>query len=256
MQSFETIEYTVTAGIATLTFNRPDQLNAMNRRMMDEIIAALQAIIQDKHIDVAVITGKGRAFMAGADIKEYAAQTNDQFVRFQRQGRQLYSLIETAEIPFIAAVNGYALGGGFEIALACDFIVAAVSASMGLPEIHLGLIPGGGGAQRLLQKVGVNRTKEMLLLGGSYPAAQLHHWGIVYDTPAGEDLPATVLALAQKLQRRPRISTKAIKAMLTPAAIGLPFETRLDQEGEAVIELFNHPVAQDLIKKFTEKNSK
>lgn len=145
MKSFKNILVSENASVATLTFNRPHLLNAMNREMMDEIIDALKLITENENIRVAVITGEGRAFMAGADIKEYAVQTGEEFKAFQNKGKELYQLIEEANIPFIAAVNGVALGGGFEIALACDFIIASDGAKMGLPEVHLGLIPGGGG---------------------------------------------------------------------------------------------------------------
>ena len=113
MQKYNHIELTLNGEIALLTFNRPDQLNAMNRQMMDEIIDALEIITADKQIRVGIIAGKGRAFMAGADIKEYALQTPEQFNSFEQKGRQLYRLIEEADMPFIAAVNGYAWGGGF-----------------------------------------------------------------------------------------------------------------------------------------------
>jgi enoyl-CoA hydratase/3-hydroxypropionyl-coenzyme A dehydratase len=253
MKKYETIDCMVEEGVATLTFNRPDQLNAMSRHMMDEIIDALHAMRQNDAIAVAVITGRGRAFMAGADIKEYARQTPEAFRSFQEKGRQLYALIEGAEIPFIAGVNGYALGGGFEIALACDFIVAAASAKMGLPEVHLGLIPGGGGAQRLMQKVGISRVKEMLLLGQSYTAADLQAWGLVHAVAEDEALGSVVAALADRLKRRPRQAMKAIKAMLEPSAAGAPFESRLDREGQIVADLFRSPVAGELIKNFADK---
>src|SRR5690349_5773099 len=117
MKDYETIGLKLQDGIATLTLKRPEFLNAMNRQMMDEIIDALKMITNDSSIYVAVITGTGRSFMAGADIKEYALQTSEQFRSFQQKGITLYQLIENADIPFIAAVNGFALGGGFEIAL-------------------------------------------------------------------------------------------------------------------------------------------
>lgn len=254
MNNYDTITCTVEEGVGRLQFNRPGLLNAMNRRMMDEIIHALETIMHDPTIKVGVITGSGRAFMAGADIKEYSRQTPDEFAGFQAKGRRLYALIEQADIPFIAAVNGFALGGGFEIALACDFIVAAASAKMGLPEVHLGLIPGGGGAQRLLQRVGIGRAKEMLLLGQSYSADQMEEWGILHAVAEDEVLEKKVAELAEKLKRRPAQAVKAIKAMLAPSAVEAPFETRLDREGAAVAALFHTPVAAQLIQKFTEKN--
>lgn len=254
MKEYNTIELNMHDGIAILSFNRPDVLNAMNRTMMDEIIDALGSVVNDSAIRVAIITGKGKAFMAGADIKEYSVQTPEQFKSFQQNGLKLYSLIENAGIPFVAAVNGFALGGGFEIALSCDLIVADSSAKMGFPEVHLGLIPGGGGTQRLLQKVGLNRVKELLLLGQAYSASHMFNWGIVNIVAEENAFIETVNELAEKLKRRPGQSLTALKKMLQPTFIEQPFMNRLDSEGEAVMELFYTPVAQELIKAFTEKN--
>ncbi|MCL4153139.1 UNVERIFIED_CONTAM: hypothetical protein GTU68_026890, partial [Idotea baltica] len=142
----------------------------MNREMMNEIIEGIEAVNSNENIHVAVIRGEGRAFMAGADIKEYADQTPEAFKSFQDCGIQLYKSIEEAPKPWIAAVNGFALGGGFEIALSCDMILASSTAKMGLPEVFLSLVPGGGGTQRLIQKIGINRAKELLFFGGQYSA--------------------------------------------------------------------------------------
>jgi|SRR5690242_4845328 len=254
MKKYNKIELKKYDGIACLSFNRPEVLNAMNRTMMDEIINALGSIVNDAAIRVAIITGKGKAFMAGADIKEYSNQTLAGFKKFQQKGKQLYSLIENADIPFIAAVNGFALGGGFEIALSCDLIVANHSARMGLPEVHLGLIPGGGGTQRLLQKIGLNRVKELLLLGQAYSASEMFNWGVVNMVAEESVFMETVNGLAEKLKRRPEQSLAALKRMLHPTFIEQPFANRIDDEGQAVMKLFYTPVAKELIKAFAEKN--
>jgi enoyl-CoA hydratase/carnithine racemase len=254
MEKYRHIELSLEKDLGTLTFNRPEQLNAMNGEMMDEIIHALERITGDKKVRAAIITGKGRAFMAGADIKEYAAQTPDAFRDFREKGVRLYELIERAEIPFIAAVNGFALGGGFEIALSCDLIVAAGTAMMGLPEIHLGLIPGGGGTQRLLQKIGLNRVKEMVLLGGSYTAEQMCAWGIVHKVIDEGEVMEYSSQLAEKLLRRSPAALSALKKMLTPEQIERPFADKMKKEGQSVFELFYDPEAQQLIEAFTKKN--
>ena len=254
MKKYSTIKLEKYDGLASLSFNRPEVLNAMNRTMMDEIINALESIVNDPAIRVAVITGKGKAFMAGADIKEYSIQTSEEFKKFQQKGLQLYELIENADIPFIAAVNGFALGGGFEIALSCDLIVADSCATMGLPEVHLGLIPGGGGTQRLLQKMGLNRIKELLFFGQAYAASQMFDWGIVNVVAEESAFIETVNELAEKLKRRPAQSLTALKKMLRPTFIEQPFMNRIDNEGKAVTQLFYTPVAKELIKAFAEKN--
>jgi enoyl-CoA hydratase/carnithine racemase len=254
MEEHNYVEVTRLDDFVFLTFNRPDQLNAMNRAMMNELVAALEMITGDERIRVAIITGKGRAFMAGADIKEYALQTPEAFKDFRQKGMRLYELIEKSGIPFIAAINGPALGGGFEIALSCDFIVAADTAVMGLPEVHLGLIPGGGGTYRLLQKLGLNRVREVVLLGQSYLAAEMNHWGVVHKVTTADALMEEVLQLAEKLKRRPAQSLRTLKRMLTPEAMGQPFPEQMAGEGESVFELFQTPEAKRLINTFVKKN--
>jgi enoyl-CoA hydratase/carnithine racemase len=254
MRKYNHIELTLNGGIALLTFNRPDQLNAMNREMMDEIIDALEIITADKQIRLGVITGKGSAFMAGADIKEYALQTPEQFNSFVQKGRRLYRLIEEADIPFIAAVNGYALGGGFEIALACDFIVAGEKASIGLPEIRLGLIPGGGGTYRLYRKIGLNRLKEVLMLGQPYTAAEMHHWGVVHKVTDEGAVMEYTMQLADKLRRRSAASMAVLKRMFRPDEMEKAFSEQIKLEGESVLKLFYGQESQQLIKAFIEKN--
>ena len=178
---YQHILYDVKDKIAWLTFNRPEQLNAMNTQMMNEIIHALGEInaADSKQVRVAVIIGAGKAFMAGADIKEYAQQTQAQFEDFQTKGYSLYAAIEGNMKPVIAAINGYAFGGGFEIALACDMIVAVEGAKMGLPEILLNLIPGGGGTLRLSKKIGVNLANEIVMAGRTVLAEEMHHHGLI-----------------------------------------------------------------------------
>jgi enoyl-CoA hydratase/carnithine racemase len=179
--NYQHIELNVKDKIAWLIFNRPEQLNAMNAQMMNEIIHALAEIDagDPSKMRVAVLTGRGKAFMAGADIKEYARQTPLQFNRFQSKGYTLYKSIEANSKPIIAAINGYAFGGGLEIALACDMIVAVQGAKMGLPEILLNLIPGGGGSPRLSKKIGVNLANEMIMTGRTVLAEELHGFGLV-----------------------------------------------------------------------------
>jgi enoyl-CoA hydratase/3-hydroxypropionyl-coenzyme A dehydratase len=254
MDKLRYIETDVRDGLGILRFNRPEQLNAMNREMMDAIIGALEALAADERVRVAVITGSGRAFMAGADIKEYAAQTPEEFADFRKKGMRLYELIECSGIPFIAAVNGFALGGGFEIALACDFIVAAETAVFGLPEVHLGLIPGGGGLFRLFQKTGLNRVKEAVLLGQSYTASEMNSWGVVYKVVPENELMNQAEQLAEKLKRRPAQALKALKQMLRPVQTDQSFRDQMDEEGRAVFALFHTAAARELIQAFAKKN--
>lgn len=242
--------------IGFLIFNRPAQLNAMNREMMDEIIEAILLINANEAINVGVITGTERAFMAGADIKEYGSQTLEQFDAFQKKGIQLYDALENANIPWIAAVNGFALGGGFEIAMACDMIIANESAKMGLPEVFLSLVPGGGGTQRLAQKIGINRAKEVLFTGGQYSAKTFHDWGIVNLLVADGSFDKEVLKFAEKLSRRPKNAIKELKRLANLSITHPSFQQHIEDEGKTVARLFLGNEAQAAIQSFIKKNDK
>ena len=254
MGAYKTIEIEITDRIAVLKFSRPAQLNAMNRQMMDEIIEGIQWINENKETTVAVIYGEGRAFMAGADIKEYGSQTSEQFVAFQEKGKLLYKSIESSSKPWIAAVNGFALGGGFEIALACDLIVASEQAKMGLPEVFLSLIPGGGGTQRLIQKIGINRVKEMLFFGTQYDAATLSNWGIVNRVFLSDNFLSEAMAFAGKLSQRSRSSIAELKRLANLSLTSSDFGEKIDDEAKAVKELFLQSEAQEAIQDFIKKN--
>ncbi|WP_298343467.1 enoyl-CoA hydratase/isomerase family protein [uncultured Algibacter sp.] len=256
MKVFKTIQIEVIDKIAVLKFNRSSQLNAMNRLMMDEIVEGIRWINSNNKVNVAVITGEGRAFMAGADIKEYGSQTAEEFDAFQEKGMQLYDAIEHASKPWVAAVNGFALGGGFEIALSCDMIVASEDAKMGLPEVFLRLIPGGGGTQRLIQKIGVNRVKEMLFLGEQYDAKTLNNWGIVNVIFSNDDFLSQAMDYASKLSRRPRQSIAQLKRLVNLSTTATPFEERINNEARTVKKLFLHDEAQQAIQSFIKKSEK
>lgn len=256
MKTFKTIQLEVKDNIGVLKFNRPEQLNAMNRQMMDEIVEGIHRLNANDDCAVAVIRGEGRAFMAGADIKEYGSQTYEQFESFQEKGKQLYEAIEKASKPWIAAVNGFALGGGFEIALSCDMIVAADSAKMGLPEVFLSLIPGGGGTQRLIQKIGINRVKEMLFFGGQFDAQTMYDWGVVNRVFSAESFIAKTMDFAGKLSRRSQSSIAQLKRLANLSLTAIPFEERINDEANTVKELFLNDEAQAAIQSFINKTEK
>lgn len=240
-------------GVALITFRRPKQLNAMNRAFMDEIVHAFHCANEDEEIRAVLVTGEGRAFMAGADIKEYAAQTDEEFLAFQKKGWELYDEAEKGGKPFIAVVNGFALGGGFEIAAACDMVIASENAQFGLPEVHLGLVPGGGGTQRLIQKLGINRVKEILYLGGKYTASQMLEWGVVNYIVAEDALMGFAKDIAAKLTRRSPMAIAQLKrlAHLSTCPVGL--EERMKEEGKSLYMLFHTPEAQKKIQDFANK---
>ncbi len=251
--TYKNVTITIKDNVAVLSFNRPLQLNAMNREMMDEIIAGIEAINDNNAIQVALIRGEGRAFMAGADIKEYAGQTPEQFKSFQDRGIKLYEAIENASKPWIAAVNGFALGGGFEIALSCDLILASENAKMGLPEVFLSLVPGGGGTQRLIQKIGINRAKEMLFLGSQYSAEKLYDWGIVNQVIAEDKFDEEVIRFAEKLTRRSPSAIKELKRLAQLSLTMIPFDQKITEEGKTVTKLFYSSEAKKAIQDFIDK---
>lgn len=240
-------------GIAEITFRRPEQLNAMNQKFMDEIVDAFHEVNEDGDVRVVLVTGEGRAFMAGADIKEYAAQTDEQFDAFQKKGWSLYQEAERGNKPFIAVVNGFALGGGFEIAMSCDMIIASENAQFGLPEVHLGLVPGGGGTQRLIQKVSINRAKEILYLGGKFSARQFCDWGIVNYVVPEENLMDKAREIAAKLARRSPQAIAALKRLAFLSTCPVELDERMKQEAANLSVLYHTEEAQKKIHEFANK---
>ena len=220
---YENIILEINNKIAWIKFNRPEQLNAMNALMMDEIIHALDFVdkTDTSEIGVVVITGAGKAFMAGADIKEYAQQTEAQFDAFQLKGHSLYAGIENNSKVVIAAINGYAFGGGFEIALACDMIVASAGAKMGLPEILLNLIPGGGGSLRLTKKIGINLTNEIVMTGRTLIAEEMHARGVINYIYPRENFIEKATEFAQTFAAQLPDRLLAIKQLTQEAATGI-----------------------------------
>ena len=248
-----TVLLTRAHGIATLTFNRPAQLNAMNREMMASIIATLDEVNQDPETRVLVITGNGRAFMAGADIKEYAQQTRGQFESFQVLGRRVYDAIEGLSKPVIAAINGHAFGGGLEIALACDMLVAVEGAKMGLPEILLHLIPGGGGTQRLPKKLGHSFANELLMSGRTATAGEFLARGLLNRTFPAENFAAAVQDFAQQFADKDPEALRVLK-QLSRIACGPVNSAAQCLENETLARLYRAEPAQAQLKAFLQKS--
>lgn len=176
--------------ICTITINRPDKLNALNKTVINELSAAIDEVYTNPDIKTAIITGAGaKAFVAGADISEFLQLNANRGEELARRGQQLvFDKIENCPKPIVAAVNGFALGGGCELALACHFIYASESAKFGQPEVNLGLIPGYGGSQRLTQLIGRNRSMELLMTGNMLSANDALNYGIVNKVTGAEDL--------------------------------------------------------------------
>lgn len=202
--------------VATLTINRPESLNALNAATISEISAALDLIEKETDCRVLIITGKGeKSFVAGADIKEFADFNQPQAAELARTGhRQLFDKIENLSKPVIAAVNGFALGGGLELAMACHIRYASENAKLGLPEVTLGLIPGYGGTQRLPKLVGKGIANELIFSAKMIPAQKAREIGLVNEVFAQEELLTKTRELAVQISRNsPQAMAKAIAAI-------------------------------------------
>ena len=190
-------------GVLTLTISRPEALNALNRQIIDALAAAIEAAQDNADVRVIVLTGAGeKAFVAGADIKEFADFDRAQGEELARRGqRNLFDRVEQSRKPVVAAINGFALGGGLELAMAAHVRVASTNARMGLPEVSLGVIPGYGGTQRLAQIVGKGKAMEMVLTGGMIPADDALQCGLVNQVVEPELLLETAQILASKMAK-------------------------------------------------------
>lgn len=203
-------------GIATITVNRPNKLNALNIETIQELHDAFKELDQNKNIKVIILTGSGeKAFVAGADISEFADFNIDEGSKLAAKGQKLlFDFIEQLSTPVIAAVNGFALGGGLELAMACHFRVASSNARMGLPEVSLGVIPGYGGTQRLPQLVGKGRALEMILTAGMIDATAALNYGLVNHVKEQAELFDFCYEIANKIKRNSSVAiSKAIKAV-------------------------------------------
>ena len=199
--SMETLSFEQQGSIGILKINRPKALNALNNQMLTEMEEFFDSF--PKGIRCLVITGEGeKAFVAGADIKEMELNDCDKALKKAQRGQALFDRIETLKVPTIAAVNGFALGGGFELALACDFIVASEKAKFGLPEVTLGLIPGYGGTQRLARSIGKGKARMVTLTGDIYSAQEAYDWGIAVRLVAPDQLLPECVKLAEKIATR------------------------------------------------------
>lgn len=230
---YETILVEKRDKVALLTINRPDKLNALNQQVRNEVCAALDDLAADDSVRVLVITGAGeKSFIAGADIGEFAGRT----ALAQREvmaARTVFSAVADFSKPVIAMINGFCLGGGCELAMGCDIRIASEKAKFGQPEMNLGIIPGGGGTQRLARLVGEGKAMEMILTGDLITAQHAKEIGLVNDVVAPEELESRVMTLADKIAGKSPIAARLGKKSVRNASrMGL-------REGlESEIELF------------------
>jgi len=228
--AYENIIFQIDAGIATISFNRPKALNAINAALLEEFSQALDEIATDEDIRVLVLTGAGdKSFVAGADINELAICNALTSKNFSRKGHNTLTKLQELPIVVIAAVNGFALGGGTEIAIACDFIYASENAKFGQPEINLGLIPGFGGTQRLPRLIGMNMAKELVFTGKMISAADAEKIGLANKVVPQDQLMEEVMKTAREIASKGKVSLRAAKqainfGMNTDLATGIHIE--------------------------------
>ena len=233
--NFENILIDKSENLAQITINRPKKLNALNKATIEELNVAFDVLEKDKDIKVIILTGSGeKAFVAGADISEFAHFSVEEGGDLARKGQEiLFDFVENLSTPVIAAVNGFALGGGLELAMSCHFRIASENAKMGLPEVSLGVIPGYGGTQRLPQLVGKGKAMEMIMTAGMISAEEAKNTGLVNHVVAQEELLPLAEKIASKIMRNSSVAiSAAIRAVNSGFVDGENgYNTEIDEFG-------------------------
>src|SRR2546422_3980122 len=234
--AYETILLDRRGPVAFIRFNRPEKLNAMNSRMKDEVIAALAELDADEAVRVVILTGQGdKAFVAGADITEFRDRTAlEQWDLYQRP--LLYDAVDRFSKPVISMINGYCLGGGCELALACDMRIASERAQIGQPEINIGIIPGGGGTQRLPRVVPLGKAMELILTGDRISAAEAHRIGLLDEVTAHDQLETRTMEIANRIADKSPVAVRLAKqAVKASTRMGLDAGLRYEQSLVALV---------------------
>ena len=249
---FETLKYEVKDGIAYVTVNRPKSLNALSKEVLSELRAAFAKVDADPEAKVAILTGEGRAFVAGADISQMVDLTGIDGQEMMKQGAAVMEFIENISKPVIAAVNGFALGGGCELAMACDIRIASQQAKFGQPEVNLGIIPGFGGTQRLPRLVGKGMGKYMMMTAEMIDAETALRIGLVEKVVPAEELISACEAVANTIMGKAPIAVKAVKIAVNNG-IMLDVKTGVALEGEACAAPFCSDDRVEGMRAFLEK---
>jgi len=250
--STEPVEYHEKGDIAFITLNRPEKLNALNPRVFALLDDYITRFAHDSSAKVAVLHGKGTSFAAGADIEHYVDISAIEYMDFMRTGNAVQKKYAECPKPVIAAVHGYALGGGLELALACDFIVAEPAAQLGLPEVKLGLLPGGGGTQRLPRLIGTMRAAEILMTAKRFSGIEAVQWGMALGVGEDEDALTAATALAERIARQAALPVRLSKVLLRSGAEA-SLDAAMDLEQSMGAMIFSTADAREGIKAFVEK---
>jgi enoyl-CoA hydratase len=236
VEKYQTISLMTEGGVATIRLSRPDALNALNSAMVLELVGALNELEADESVRCVVLTGSDKVFCAGADVKEMAKLSADEISRADHL-RAVWERAAKFQKPLIAALSGYALGGGLELAMCCDIIVASEGTKLGQPEINIGIIPGGGGTQRLVRAVGKYKASEMILTGEMITASDAHTHGLVNRVvPSGKYL-EEAMKLASDIASKAPLAVRAAKQAMAAAQEG-SLSSGLEVERRLFYELF------------------
>jgi len=251
--NYEILKMEAADGVAVVTVSRPQALNALNTRFFQEMDSLLGEIAERDEIKVVVLTGEGKAFVAGADIAEMVQKTQDEGQAFSIMGQKTFRSLELLDKPVIAAINGFALGGGLELALACDVRIAGAKAKFGQPEVNLGLIPGYAATQRLPRLIGLGNALFLLMSGEMVGAEEALRMGLVQKVVEPEQLLPTVMALAKTIAAK---GPRAVKLVKHVARVGslMDFESGCALESEKFGSLFENEGAEGM-RAFLEKRA-
>ncbi|MEM6381415.1 MAG: enoyl-CoA hydratase/isomerase family protein [Pseudomonadota bacterium] len=242
-------------GVRQLLFNRPDKLNALSTNLMVQFDAALDAAAADPKVRVLVLRGAGgKAFVAGADIAEYQGDKRAEFIAYQMNSRRVFDKLEALTKPVICAVDGFALGGGFEIALCCDILLVSEAAQLGLPEGRLGLSPGGGGTQRLVRAVGKYAASDLMLAGWRMSGQRAYELGVAAQCVPAEELSEAILTRARACLKVAPLAQAEMKRLMREG-FDAPVETAKSFEQEVLFRLYSTQDGQEGIDAFLEKRS-
>lgn len=252
--NFKTLKLQNVNDVLVISFNRPDKLNAISSEMQYEIINLFNNLTNQLVDNAVVITGEGRSFMAGADISEYGRDNIEEFIEFQRVGMKMYDSIRNSHLIVISAVNGYALGGGLEMAISSDIIFAATDAKLGLPEVKLGLLPGGGATTYLQSALSEQTLKYLLISGKSLTAQECLRLGIVQEIHESESLLKESTALAVRINSFSKDAVVRAKSFLNDG-YHPNLQEKLEVEHKNLIQLFDSEDGQEGISAFLEKRA-
>lgn len=252
MNEYNNIIFEIKSGIGYITINRPDSLNALNSDVFDELETALQEVRTNSSIQAVIVTGAGKAFVAGADIGLMSGLSAQEGRTWTMRGQNVFNELEAIEKPVIAAVNGYALGGGCELAMACDIIFASDKAKFGQPEVNLGIIPGYGGTQRLPRIIGEKNAKYLIFSGEIIDANEAFRIGLVQKVFPAETLMEEAESFAQKVMTKAPIGLKMAKVAVRNG-MNVDLKTGIAFEAEAYAGAFSSEDRMEGMKAFLEK---